>query len=169
MSPEIFLSYANIKDLDGTVTAFHAALDQRIKENFNTNAKVFMDKSGIQAGDLWENNLKANLANSTAILILLSPAWLNSSWCLEEYKSFKSTHVSDANRGIIIPLLWTDTELRNAQTDESKAILIELKAIQVIDWRSMKNDRGYKDSEKLRLAIEQLASDITNKIWEISN
>lgn len=167
MAPVIFLSYADVKDLDGTVTAFHTALDKAIKERFNMNAKVFIDKN-IRIGDKWENDLSNELSDSTVLLILLSPVWLSREWCRAEYNIFKSAHGGDQNKGIIIPLLWIDTEMRNAENEESKTILKELKAIEMVDWREMKNNNSYRDSEKLRSAISKLADDITDKIWKIS-
>jgi len=160
----VFLSYANIKDLDGTVSAFHAALDRAIKGRFDMDAKIFIDNRDIQAGDIWENNLSTELSNSTVLLILLSPVWLSRKWCRAEYKYFKSTHATSTNKGIIIPILWVDTEINDAENDESKEILNELKKIEMVDWRDLQYDRNYESSTELRRAIGKLADSIKNKI-----
>jgi|GEM_PF-3632200 len=164
MSLTLFLGYANIKDLDGTVTAFHTALERAIKGRFDMDVKIFMDNRDIQAGDQWENNLSTELSNSTVLLILLSPVWLSRKWCRAEYKSFKSTHLSNSNKGIIIPILWVDTEISDAKNDEGKEIILELKKIEMVDWRDLQYDRNYESSTELRKAIGKLADGIKIKI-----
>lgn len=168
MPATVFLSYATVKDLDGTVTAFHAALDRALKGRFDMDAKIFLDKREIRAGDVWENNLSTELANSTVLLILLSPVWLSRKWCREEYKYFTSTHADDKNKGVVIPILWVDTEIQDAKNEESKEVLQELKKRQMVDWRDLQYDRNYESSTELRKAIGKLADDIKKKILNVT-
>lgn len=169
MPTKVFLSYANIKDLDGTVTDFHAALDQAIKGRFDMEAGVFMDKRDIRAGDNWRNSLSSELADASFLIILLSPAWLSRDWCLEEYRHFKNTHIGDQYKGLIIPLLWADTKATDAKNDEALKILEELNEIQTINWRDLGYDRNYKTSTELRRAIGKLADEIKSKIEASKN
>lgn len=168
MPTTVFLSYANIKNIDDTVSAFHAALDRAIKGRFNMDAKVFIDKRDIRAGDRWENNLSTELASANVLLVLLSPVWLSRDWCRKEYEYFKEAHAGETNKGVVIPILWVDTEEHDAKDENSKALLSELKEIQMVDWRDLQYDRNYESSTELRRAIGKLADDIKSKLLQAS-
>ena len=120
MSVKVFLSYANVKDLDGTVTDFHAALDQAVKARFDMDAKVFMDKRDIRAGDNWKDSLSQELAVSNLLVVLLSPVWLSREWCRAEFIQFKAIHSEGQYKNLVIALIWAETKATDAKNDESR-------------------------------------------------
>lgn len=164
MSIKVFLSYANVKDLDGTVTAFHAALDQAIKGRFDMDARVFMDKRDIRAGDNWKDSLSGELATSNVLVVLLSPVWLSREWCRAEFIKFQTNHPAGQYKNLVIPLVWAATGASDAKNDESKKVLKDIDDIQKIDWLDLQYDRNYTSSTDLRKAIGKLADEIKYRI-----
>ncbi len=56
---------------------------------------VFLDidvNRGLVAGDRWQEALKAAADRCEAVLYLLSPAWVESKWCLAEFLLAKTLH-----------------------------------------------------------------------------
>jgi WD40 repeat protein len=57
--------------------------------------EVFLDVDpdrGLAPGDRWQDALKAAADRCEAVLVLVSPAWLASGWCLAEFLFAKSLH-----------------------------------------------------------------------------
>jgi hypothetical protein len=57
--------------------------------------EVFLDidpERGLVAGERWQEALKAAADRCEAVLILVSPAWLESKWCLAEFLLARSLH-----------------------------------------------------------------------------
>jgi len=69
MHTAVFISYARIKDQYGGVTKFHSALDKAVKERFNMETQVFMDKKGITAGENFNDVIKAQLKEASVLII----------------------------------------------------------------------------------------------------
>jgi hypothetical protein len=56
---------------------------------------IFLDidpTRGLVSGERWQAALKAAADRCEAVLFLISPAWLNSSWCLDEFLLAKTMH-----------------------------------------------------------------------------
>src|SRR6185436_6892064 len=101
MHTAVFISYARIKDQYGGVTKFHSALDKAVKERFNMETQVFMDKKGITAGENFNDVIKAQLKEASVLIIFLSPVWLSRPMCREEYQYFKSLQNSNDKKRFI--------------------------------------------------------------------
>ena len=72
----------------------HSSIDnekiKKIAEEIENNGfeNIFLDideEAGIKAGEEWEKRLYTEIKRSHAIIIALSPAWLESKWCFVEY------------------------------------------------------------------------------------
>jgi hypothetical protein len=56
---------------------------------------VFLDidpDRGLAPGERWQEALKAAADRCEAVLFLVSPAWLDSRWCLAEFLLAKTLH-----------------------------------------------------------------------------
>ena len=54
---------------------------------------IFLDHDelkGIQSGVNWEQTLYSEIKRTHAILLVLSPNWINSKWCFAEYTQAKA-------------------------------------------------------------------------------
>jgi hypothetical protein len=68
----------------------HSSLDQNISDDIKASLaklgfeQVFLDfdkDSGIGAGENWERRLYEELARCHAVILVLTPNWLASTWC----------------------------------------------------------------------------------------
>ncbi len=50
--------------------------------------KVFFDQTSIVTGELWQDKLQKGIRQSKVMLVVLSKAYFESSWCRREYEEF---------------------------------------------------------------------------------
>ena len=81
----VFISYSS-KDRQTAIEIFDV-----LKENgFDY---IFLDhdkKSGIKSGEDWEKRLYDEIKRAHAMILLISPAWIESKWCFVEYTQARS-------------------------------------------------------------------------------
>lgn len=98
---------------------------------------LFVDTESINLGEQWRERIRSGLTSATILLAFISPLYLSSAACREEFQNFIST-ASDANsRKLIIPLLFTprvNIEER-FQNDILWGQVIELQYLPVHDLR----------------------------------
>jgi hypothetical protein len=79
---DIFLSYAHI---DGAwVEVFRKHLEQALVEKLGARVELWQDKRDIVPGEDWPDEIRNGLANTAALVSILSPAYFNSLWCRRE-------------------------------------------------------------------------------------
>lgn len=89
---------------------------------------VFLDhhaEDGIAGGEVWEERLYTELHRCRALVVLLSPNWLDSPWCVAEISH------AQALRKAIIPLQIAEIEPALLTNKAPPA----LRRVQTIDWR----------------------------------
>jgi hypothetical protein len=113
----IFISHATH---DSAVAAeIKAWLDAQGYEN------VFLDfdkESGLHAGKEWERQLYENIERCHAVILVITPAWMASSWCISEARIARLLGKS------IFPIIRTP--------DDVKIIGPELQSIQAELWNT---------------------------------
>lgn len=92
MAPLVFISYRRT-DSQQAALGLYFQLRARIGP-----ASVFMDRSGISAGDVWPQRLRDVINQATVVLVLIGPGWLTSA---DEY----------GRRRLDIPNDWVRNEL----------------------------------------------------------
>lgn len=111
---------------------------------------VFLDydeKDGIKVGEDWEKRLYYELKRSHAIVVLLSPSWIDSTWCRIEYAQAKALGKE------IIPIiidngdknevtLWLDNHIqRSDMTNDNKVLPRVVERIKEI---ALETQKGFK-------------------------
>ena len=100
------------------------------KEGFDS---VFLDhdkEKGIKIGEDWEKRLYEELERANAIMILLSPNWIESKWCFAEYTQARALGKE------IIPVIidhgannevdkWISSSIQNSDLTIDKADVLE--------------------------------------------
>jgi len=104
---DIFISYSHIDDqgVDGPgwVSDFHRRLVIEVEEELGAKLHVWRDKRITGATD-FTKDLDKQVRGSAMLLAVLSPSYLNSTWCDWELTGFaRSRRVGD---------LWVDTKCR---------------------------------------------------------
>jgi TIR domain len=93
----VFVSYAH-KDWD-MVTIFVDELKERRKD-----FKVFLDRTSLDPGVSWQQKIYEALEKCRRVIVVLSPAYLESKRCLEEYNLAHCRQV-ESGEPIIYPIL----------------------------------------------------------------
>jgi hypothetical protein len=78
-------------------------VDTLIKIFENRRIKVFVDhdrKSGIAPAEKWEERLRQELSGCEAVVLCITPAWLDSPWCIAEYSTAR------LSKKAIIPIIF---------------------------------------------------------------
>lgn len=132
---KIFVSYTRNKDNFQKVSAFRERLEAEIGIRV-PGSKVFQDKQHIQEGDHFPEVLTTELAKSDLLLVLVSPAWLQSEWCRREFALFTNAGANTKRMHRILPVLWVDTPDMHAQSSDSVART--LASINHADWRDLR-------------------------------
>jgi hypothetical protein len=120
---------------------------------------LFIDTEAINLGERWRERIRSGLTNATILLAFVSPLYLGSAACREEFQSFVSAALDADSRKLIIPLLFTpkaNIEER-FQNDVLWAQVVELQYLEVHDLR--KTDPG---SAQWMDKVEEIADRMRN-------
>ncbi|MCI0467757.1 MAG: toll/interleukin-1 receptor domain-containing protein [Beijerinckiaceae bacterium] len=111
------------------VEAFSAQLEKRVDAKLvNASFKIWRDTENLRAGDYWDECIKAELGAVDILIVLLTPKWISSDYCRNEFSLFELTR----NRGsCIVPIYARDieTQAKFLESDQ-KALYDRLKRIQ---------------------------------------
>jgi hypothetical protein len=86
---DIFISYSS-RDLDWVQT-FHDALLRDVTR-FAPDVSLFFDKSRLEVGSLWDEQLLSAARESAILLPVLSPGYFESDYCQRELRAFVDAH-----------------------------------------------------------------------------
>lgn len=91
---DIFISYAHIDDTplmgeeDGWISTFHKNLDALVKQIAGVSLTIWRDPN-LHGNDYFSDTLLVETLPKTAVLVsVLSPGYLNSTYCLKELNAF---------------------------------------------------------------------------------
>ena len=133
-----FISYTREKDAhDKFVSKFRDHLETELRLR-RRSATVFMDKTGIPPGLSFPAALDAALKDADVLIVLLSPAWLESTWCRRELERFVEFKSEQARFPAVLPLLWVPVDLDSHPTDKLARFLAP---IQYLDWTDLRKRR----------------------------
>jgi hypothetical protein len=161
MPCDVFLSYTRIKEGNlQLITHFHEELQRQLRERAGLTISIFRDTEGIEAGDNWSEVLQENIKTAKIFLFLLSPTWLMSKWCVDEYKWFRDSKKSDHSKRLF-PVIWTSIR-EGFLNDDAKALLSEVQQYQWFKWE----DLQYLDpnSSDVQKAVGDLADKIADQL-----
>ncbi len=89
----LFISYAHIDNqplaegLKGWVETFHERLRIRLEQLMGEPARIWRDRK-LQGNDVLDDTLVARLSKAAIIVVVLSPRYVRSEWCLRELDEF---------------------------------------------------------------------------------
>ncbi len=113
LPPIGFWSYSRDDDdrARGRLTQLHALLTEELKGRFGRRAgvRLFRDVSEITYGDLWEQKIINELNQSSFLIPILTPDFLQSEWCCKEVLHFQDRETTLGRSGLIFPIHWVDT------------------------------------------------------------
>lgn len=149
--PLAFVSYSWADNQDGFVEEFVEKLRNELHVQSGEPANIFVDRLSLDAGDNWNDRLRAALQQSEFLIPFVTPSYLKSENTRRELEAYRGRgHGLDA----IFPIHYVD-----ALSAESADPLAQvLRKFQWIDWRKLRFEPW--DSMQVRRAIQQLAEAI---------
>jgi len=107
---DVFISYTHkdnrplTKEQKGWITSFHYSLRMRLEEMLGRKALIWRDNK-LQGNDEFSEEIVAQLSKTKVLLLVLSPGYIQSEWCLRELQEFISgadkaggLHISNKSR-----------------------------------------------------------------------
>lgn len=158
-----FVSYTRGKDLYGVVRKFVDHLQNEFGFT-QLGSKVFQDRNDISPGMNISEAIKRALDDADVLLVLVSPAWLKTTWCQDEFNWFMAKKTPTGENRCVLPVLWVDTpgisspeDSSMAITPQEKSIAEQIKKILYADWSELRL-QGW-DVPETAIAIAHLAKD----------
>ncbi|HEX2905936.1 MAG TPA: HEAT repeat domain-containing protein [Phototrophicaceae bacterium] len=135
MTGHIFISYRNIYE----EPQFALRLAAELK---NRGIPAWIDKMDIQSGDDWQDALERGVNNCQAMIAVISPDYIQSSYCKDELKRARRLERP------IFPVLLREVP--------AEAWPIQAESIQYVDFRDWQDDTAYRRGvEKLTTTIQE--------------
>src|SRR5687767_9024932 len=103
-----FFSYAHIDQENDPklVRALTTELERRVSVKIiNASFHIWQDTKGLRTGELWDEKIANVIENSHIFIVLLSPKWIESTYCRKEYHHFCSVEASIGVGQYVAPLL----------------------------------------------------------------
>jgi TIR domain len=93
------------------VEAFSSELEKRVDAKLvNARFEIWRDKETLRAGDYWNESIQAAIISVHIFIILLTPKWISSDYCRNEFEIFKKAESTRNAGGYIIPIYARDIE-----------------------------------------------------------
>jgi len=163
-----FFSYAR-QDADTDphlVSALSETLTGRVNGMLTNAQFTIWRDSTVPTGSLWESSIENELRSSDILIVLLTPRWMNSEWCRNEYLLFEEIE-SDRNVGpCVIPILAKDVARQIPNfTDHQREVYDRIHERQV---KSLLSTDFLRQNEVERtLHIEKIADDVAGMVERI--
>ena len=152
---QTFVSYTRNKDTAGVVSRFSAQFLAELSIIL-PGSTIFFDKKNIKEGDHFPKVLVQEVQKSEVLIVLLSPAWLASTWCRKEFEVFTEDCIHSQRLLRIIPILWTNTP--EVSENSLDPIAQALSRIHYADWRELRFEswKKAKGAKKVASLAEQV-------------
>lgn len=125
----VFISYTRNKDQYNAVTALRRHLVSEL-HNYDRDASCFQDTDSIRHGESIPQAIREALEQTDVLLVLVSPAWLKSTWCRSELTTYLELHP----QGLVVPLLWVPTPGVDINDITDDPVATELSQRRCFDW-----------------------------------
>jgi tetratricopeptide (TPR) repeat protein len=109
MAYDLFISYSRKDNQQGQVTALKEQIEADYREFANEELHCFFDMDAIAGMDDWRHRILQGLSESSILLLVLSPAYLDSPYCEWEIVEFlKYEHARSVGGQGVAPIYFVD-------------------------------------------------------------
>jgi len=165
-----FFSYAHAdaEAYPHLIEALTRELERRVNVRLVSGAfEIWRDQEGIRVGDRWNRRIETQLRVSDILLVLLTPRWIGSAACRQEYDLFESLEsnrgAGDSVAGYVAPILVRDIEKQRASLNDMErgvyARIMDRQYRRATESLLLKHDPAERDA-----VLEQIADDIEGMI-----
>ena len=130
----VFVSYASIDEeaTHGRIEKIVSSVRAMYESMTGDDAGVFFDKHSVVAGENWQDAIRLNLSSSAVFLAFLSPSYIRSEWCNNEFWEFYRFLEANSSERLIIPVLFGEPE-RMARIGANSDLWTTARTLQTID------------------------------------
>lgn len=102
---DVFISYAHLNNRDdefgqnGWVAKFHARLKNNLTQMLGRDARIWRDNK-LPYGATFSEAIRKRLRKSRVLLCVVSPNYINSTWCIDELREFRLA--AEQNGGLFV-------------------------------------------------------------------
>ncbi|MGC1376670.1 MAG: TIR domain-containing protein, partial [Anaerolineales bacterium] len=158
-----FFSYVHADDEhdNGRITRLRQTLENEVQAVTGDAFEIFQDKDDIHWGQKWEERLNSALDGSTFLIVVVTPRYLNSPYCCDEFNRFLERERQLGRNDLILPILYIETSALSDDTLRAANPLAKaIAAHQYFDWRDLRhepstNPEVCKRVEKMAREIER--------------
>jgi hypothetical protein len=126
---------------------------------------IFQDDAAIPPGREWEKQIRVQIKASSFLIPIITPGFLQSSWCCQEVDLFRKRENELGRSDLIFPIHYVDTghvigdDPAYCQDD---AVLRFLRTRQWIDFRPLR--KRNLENEDVALKLEEIARAISTAL-----
>lgn len=128
----LFLSYSHADNdfLDGKIVDLAKTIAESYRFITGHDVSLFIDSESINWGDDWRRALRSSVDATNFFMPAVTPNYLNSKTCREEYLQFE-TQLSETSQKKILPLMWQ--RIPNLDQNSTDPVLNSIKQTQWLD------------------------------------
>lgn len=156
-----FLSYVHADDLNdsGRITQLRRRLESEIRMQLGEDFSIFQDKENILVGQQWRTQIENTIDETTLLISIITPSYLNSEECRKEVELFLDRERQLERDDLIIPVLYLETaSLHNDEHTIAQA----LNRRQHFDWARFRFEDF--ESNEVRKGLSELANQVIGAI-----
>ncbi len=164
-----FLSYAHHDKVTDPelLSALTTELENRVNAKLlNARFSIWRD-SRLQIGETWNEKIDAEIRRSDIFILLFSPQWLQSEWCIREYSVFEQEEKTRSVAGYVpeyvAPIVIRSIEGRETHLNPEQAAVFERIKTRQYVLASATAFLASEDKQR-RAFIDTIADDIEGMI-----
>lgn len=169
---DVFISYSSTDDeplfgsAEGWVTRLHRDLETRLKQLLGNQLSVWLDQEQLQGNDELTPTLVDQLRKSGVLLTIVSPPYLDSTWCMKELHFFclqasESGRLRVQNKSRLFKVVKTPVD-RNRQPAEMRDLVSFEFYEKQKTGATLEYNWEYGDKKKYAFKVNDLAYGIAN-------
>lgn len=165
----VFVSYASIdnKATHGRIEEIVQSVSDMYESMTGEKVGIFLDKNSLSAGENWRDAIKYELSSSAAFLAFLSPSYVRSAECNNEFWEFYRFLEANSSERLIVPLLFGD-ESRTRSAAEGTGLWEVASQLHMIDIGELRLAELGKASslaktEKIANVIDSVLTSVKRK------
>ena len=162
-----FWSYAR-KDDPTPLAAAYEAIRSEVSSLIGWDFKIWRDRQDIATGIYWKDAIISGAHNARFLIAIITPRWIESEYCTEEYNIFLKAEQERALSNIIFPIMYIKCFHLNSRSHGKETHVLDLRNRQVRDWTDIREDLRQHGTEhpKVRAEVRSVAEEIADRVIE---
>ncbi len=176
--PTLFLSYAHLDDEPliegrrGWVSSLQHTLEQRLAQLLGVRPRIWRDRSELRGNDRVQETLTRELGEVAALVCVVSPAYLESDWCLLELQAFLRSRAADpaTSSSLVFKVVKTPVPLENQPPELRDLVGYDFYRFdcETARARDLTQDGPGEDLRAYLEKVDDLAQDLAARLRKLS-